>query len=189
MFAFGLVALLLLAGCAQEAPQEPEAPEAPTEPEQPEAPTEPEEPDEPMPGSDRDEHGCIPSAGYEWCEPLQKCIRPWEENCTEVVGGDKDEHGCIPSAGYVWCEPKQKCLRTWEEPCVHLDEGQAREIAMNSDCISVGPIHGPGTYNNNTYTWWFDLISSEKPDCSPACVVYEGNESAEVNWRCTGLVE
>ena len=34
-----------------------------------------------MPGSDRDEHGCIGSAGYEWCEPKEKCIRPWEEDC------------------------------------------------------------------------------------------------------------
>lgn len=32
-------------------------------------------------GGDRDEHGCIPSAGYVWCEKLQKCIRPWEEKC------------------------------------------------------------------------------------------------------------
>ncbi|VVB57368.1 Bacterial extracellular solute-binding proteins, family 3 [uncultured archaeon] len=35
-----------------------------------------------MPGSDHDAHGCIPSAGYEWCQVSQKCIRPWEENCT-----------------------------------------------------------------------------------------------------------
>ncbi len=32
-------------------------------------------------GNDRDEHGCIPSAGYVWCESKQKCIRPWEESC------------------------------------------------------------------------------------------------------------
>ena len=32
-------------------------------------------------GGDRDEHGCIPSAGYVWCEKLGKCIRPWEEKC------------------------------------------------------------------------------------------------------------
>ena len=31
-------------------------------------------------GNDRDDHGCIPSAGYVWCEKKQKCIRPWEEN-------------------------------------------------------------------------------------------------------------
>ena len=78
-----------------------------------------------MPGSDRDEHGCIGSAGYSWCEVKQKCIRPWEEACntatptatSTIIGGDKDEHGCIGSAGYTWCEKKLKCLRIWEESC------------------------------------------------------------------------
>ena len=32
-------------------------------------------------GGDRDIHGCIPSAGYSWCEAKQKCLRPWEEAC------------------------------------------------------------------------------------------------------------
>lgn len=32
-------------------------------------------------GNDRDEHGCIGSAGYSWCEIKQKCLRPWEEKC------------------------------------------------------------------------------------------------------------
>jgi len=36
-----------------------------------------------MPGSDRDSHGCIGSAGYTWCEAKQKCLRPWEESCLE----------------------------------------------------------------------------------------------------------
>jgi putative lipoprotein len=30
------------------------------------------------PGSDRDDHGCIPSAGYTWCAKEGKCVRPWE---------------------------------------------------------------------------------------------------------------
>ena len=30
-------------------------------------------------GGDRDEHGCIPSAGYSWDAEKQKCVRPWEE--------------------------------------------------------------------------------------------------------------
>lgn len=34
-----------------------------------------------MPGSDRDAHGCIASAGYSWCEAKQKCLRVWEEAC------------------------------------------------------------------------------------------------------------
>ncbi|AIY44137.1 Subtilisin-like serine protease [Collimonas arenae] len=32
-----------------------------------------------MPGSDRDAHGCIPSAGYQWDEAQQQCVRPWEK--------------------------------------------------------------------------------------------------------------
>ena len=29
-------------------------------------------------GSDRDAHGCIPSAGYRWCASTNQCERPWE---------------------------------------------------------------------------------------------------------------
>jgi phenylpyruvate tautomerase PptA (4-oxalocrotonate tautomerase family) len=32
-------------------------------------------------GGDKDEHGCIGSAGYSWCEAKQKCLRVWEESC------------------------------------------------------------------------------------------------------------
>ena len=39
--------------------------------------TQPEKP----PGSDRDAHGCIASAGYSWCDGKQKCLRQWEEPC------------------------------------------------------------------------------------------------------------
>ena len=40
-----------------------------------------EEAGEPILGGDADEHGCIGSAGYTWCEPLGKCVRLWEEAC------------------------------------------------------------------------------------------------------------
>ncbi|WP_211472122.1 hypothetical protein [Collimonas humicola] len=35
-------------------------------------------PPAPAPGSDRDEHGCIASAGYSWCTNTNHCERPWE---------------------------------------------------------------------------------------------------------------
>ena len=35
----------------------------------------------PIVGGDKDEHGCIGSAGYTWCEEKQKCLREWEEPC------------------------------------------------------------------------------------------------------------
>ena len=30
------------------------------------------------PGAERDDHGCIGSAGYSWCGREAKCVRPWE---------------------------------------------------------------------------------------------------------------
>lgn len=38
-------------------------------------------PDQQIVGGDKDEHGCIGSAGYSWCEPKSKCLRIWEEAC------------------------------------------------------------------------------------------------------------
>jgi hypothetical protein len=39
-------------------------------------------PSQTLVGNDRDEHGCIGSAGYSWCGFKQKCIRSWEESCS-----------------------------------------------------------------------------------------------------------
>lgn len=29
-------------------------------------------------GGDRDAQGCLPAAGYAWCEREKQCVRPWE---------------------------------------------------------------------------------------------------------------
>ncbi len=45
---------------------------------------------QPPVGSDKDEHGCIGSAGYRWSEVQQKCIRYFEEGVRFVpaTGGE-----------------------------------------------------------------------------------------------------
>jgi hypothetical protein len=43
----------------------------------------------PIVGGDKDSHGCIGSAGYSWCEPKQKCLRPWEEKCETIQSSIK----------------------------------------------------------------------------------------------------
>ncbi len=42
----------------------------------------------PIVGNDKDEHGCIGSAGYQWCEEKQKCLRTWEEDCPSLAAED-----------------------------------------------------------------------------------------------------
>lgn len=36
-------------------------------------------------GGDRDERGCLGSAGYQWCEEKQKCLRTFEESCADTA--------------------------------------------------------------------------------------------------------
>ena len=36
-------------------------------------------------GGQRDEYGCLVSAGYSWCESSQKCMRLWEEGCDDEI--------------------------------------------------------------------------------------------------------
>jgi predicted amidohydrolase YtcJ/uncharacterized lipoprotein YbaY len=47
-------------------------------------------------GGDRDEHGCIPSAGYQWCEKLGECVRPWELEKSDI----SEEAGEVDFASY-----------------------------------------------------------------------------------------
>eukprot|EP00929_Paragymnodinium_shiwhaense_P117207 TRINITY_DN87515_c0_g1_i1.p1 TRINITY_DN87515_c0_g1~~TRINITY_DN87515_c0_g1_i1.p1 ORF type:complete len:115 (-),score=46.03 TRINITY_DN87515_c0_g1_i1:101-445(-) len=35
-------------------------------------------------GGLRDEHGCMGSAGYTYCETKSKCLRTWEEDCPSM---------------------------------------------------------------------------------------------------------
>ena len=53
-------------------------------------------------GGDRDEYGCIPSAGYTWCASRSECLRSWEEECplTEQI---------CSGAGGNWNSCSNKC--------------------------------------------------------------------------------
>lgn len=66
----GIIGLLMITGCGTKS----DKPDVMTQ--------EPDQPDTPI-GGERDEHGCLGSAGYTWCESKQKCLRTWEEPCEE----------------------------------------------------------------------------------------------------------
>jgi hypothetical protein len=75
------------------------------------------------------------------------------------------------------------------ESAINLSEFEARVIA-EKNCIKGGEALGAGIHNKNTQTWWFDAnLNTVKEGCNPACVVDEKTKTAEINWRCTGLVE
>lgn len=74
------MSIVALAGCAKT--ETPPANEPPVVP--------------PLLGGDRDAHGCIPSAGYQWCEAKQKCLRTWEEPCEMTGSGAVDTSSWMP---------------------------------------------------------------------------------------------
>lgn len=42
--------------------------------------------------------------------------------------------------------------------------------------------------NEITGTWWIDLDVEDAEGCNPACVINVVTNQAEINWRCTGLL-
>jgi hypothetical protein len=88
-------------------------------------------------------------------------------------------------------------LENWEVVDVVYAQGgfepltyeEARAIAENSTCVQEGTLTDTYVYNEYTRTWWIDLEPfSEKEGCNPACVISEDTHTAEINWRCTGLL-
>jgi len=69
-----------------------------------------------------------------------------------------------------------------------MTEKEARMVAEKT-CIKGGEALSSGSYNEITKTWWFDAnLNATREGCNPACVVSEETKTAEINWRCTGLI-
>ncbi|ALM10286.1 MAG: hypothetical protein PeribacterA2_0926 [Candidatus Peribacter riflensis] len=127
-----LALTLLLAGCATTPPADDSA--------------------NPLLGGDRDEHGCIGSAGYQWCAPKQKCLRAWEEEC-------------FASAFEAL---------TWELAARHGDEEQQITLTMTQQTdtfarasVRFGPPGTPG-----------GLVLAAKTNGAWS-ILYEGNGSVD----------
>jgi hypothetical protein len=79
------------------------------------------------------------------------------------------------------------------EDCLDADTGaklsyrEAVDIAQDSECLEQGDLKETRFCNENTGTWWIEL-DIDKPGCNPACVIDVSDRTAEINWRCTGLV-
>jgi len=99
-------------------------------------------------GKEIDEHGCRKSAGYTWCEALNRCHQPFIEKCqakrapSVLLGSARDGNGCVTGAGYTWCETTKKCHRVWEKPCP-----RAPSVLLGSARGANGCVTGAG------YTW------------------------------------
>ena len=79
--------------------------------------------------------------------------------------------------------PEEFCQKKNSD--IKLSLSEAKEIAFLSECGD----RLKDTYicNEVTGAWWINL-DIEKEGCNPACVINVETKTAEINWRCTGLI-
>ncbi|PIZ52434.1 hypothetical protein COY27_00370 [Candidatus Woesearchaeota archaeon CG_4_10_14_0_2_um_filter_33_13] len=66
---------------------------------------------------------------------------------------------------------------------------QAISLAEKSECGQAAYLTEEINHNEYTNTWWINLKMKEpKTGCNPACVINLEQKTAEINWRCTGLL-
>ncbi|MDD5055953.1 MAG: hypothetical protein PHZ00_06855 [Candidatus Peribacteraceae bacterium] len=110
----------------------------------------------PIVGGDRDAYGCIPSAGYQWCGLKQRCIRPWEESCsestsyrtpyTQSVSPATVYEPCDRASGSIWCAAKQTCIQPWIEDCAFPATSRHYPTTHNTIRDEHGCIAAQGFY-------------------------------------------
>ncbi|MFA6035554.1 MAG: hypothetical protein WC759_01195 [Candidatus Micrarchaeia archaeon] len=158
LLAIVAVFILIIAGCSQQAAPTPEPQPQPTQQ--------------------------CPGTGANYCNGNElmmnaKCVLGMWQYSSEVCA-----NGC--EAG--------KCKEA-EELCggittnYAMPYSEAEQIASaSSACSELGSLKGKGhSCNANSGTWWVEP-GITKDGCTPACVVFVDNKSAEINWRCTGLL-
>lgn len=120
------------------------------------------------------------------CELNQKIASPPITNFEECVAAGNLIMESYPRQ----CRAdNQTFVEVINNPTTTLSEAEAKTIAQNT-CIKGGDSLGEGMHNEGTKTWWFDAnLNAAKPGCNPACVVSEETKTAEINWRCTGLLQ
>ncbi len=98
--------------------------------------------------------------------------------------------GIVVAASYSVCKISTAPRTATTLPATNktLSETEARVIAEHS-CIKGGKTNGAGLYNDEAKTWWFDAnLNATRPGCAAGCVVDVATQTAELNWRCAGLL-
>lgn len=121
--------------------------------------------------------GCGPIAS----PPTEAPTTPLSLTLTEVAKYELTVAAATstPSAGIEYCTDWKTGRR--------MSYPEAVEIAQESECAEEGQVKETHVCNEFTGAWWIDLDMDE-PGCNPACVISVVDKTAEINWRCTGVI-
>jgi len=85
-------------------------------------------------GKDKDDHGCMLMAGYSWCEAEQKCLRPWEESCSDYIM--KHLKVIELKTGIDFTEPTDTELIWYVESGKEVKKLKLQALSMKADRVS-----------------------------------------------------
>ena len=114
-----------------------------------------------MVGGQKDVGGCYTGAGFEWCDALDRCVRPWVNSCPSPSPTGLAPPMLTPSPPMLTPSPPTR------EPS---------PLMLGEVCKSGGVETGKGVHRLN------DCPSGSK--CSPSKQMAIGGESP---WICKGL--
>merc|ERR1719265_1569729 len=131
-----------------------------------------------------DEHGCIPSAGYTWCEKEKACIKPWEKG----LGSEE--------AIRSHCTPTVQAPSTCGDCLERQQQGEniaCQNLCGSSNVVLAGTKDKHGCIPSAGYTWcesekacikpWEKGLGSEdaiRNHCTPKDKVHKkGNNRGE----------
>ncbi|MFZ3073897.1 MAG: hypothetical protein WA093_02075 [Minisyncoccales bacterium] len=118
---------------------------------------------------------------------LYLMLKPAQETPANTIPATNQSGGNDENTSNSSAATSSDAAQTPETQSI-MSEAQATAIA-EATCIKGGEALGPGIYNENSKTWWFDAnLNAAKPGCNPACVVSADTKTAEINWRCTGAI-
>jgi hypothetical protein len=105
--------------------------------------------------------------------------------CIAVMGACSPRIPVIPPVTLDVEAPQELCAD--ESTGAEMSYTEAVAVAEQSVCAQEGALAATHACNAGTGTWWIDM-DIEQPGCEPACVVDINTRTAEINWRCTGLL-
>jgi hypothetical protein len=90
-------------------------------------------------GGDFDENGCRASLGQEYCAPLRKCIRPWEEKCEALEAQPvKEGSWCCSTCSPGFCGEGMTCVSV-ANPTSAMKSGKcAKNAVLGATSLQAG---------------------------------------------------
>jgi len=137
-------------------------------------------------GDDKDEHGCIGSAGYQWCPSTDKCQRMWEEYCEEYKEQYRAPIACtreyMPVCGLIQVQcvttPCDPLPTTYSNKCMaeaagatDITEGVCGLVELKEICENTEGANWVEGYNECEYLSEDDCnsVSGRFFECGSAC--------------------